>query len=448
MSQLLWKKHLAALLAGGFFLLNTATGFAATVDLTLDDSIQLALKNNPAVKIADADKSVAEGKLKEAETGNKPTVNFTHTDTRLQTASSTGVAYGVTQQGDLLQKPYSIPSMAKENFDNKLSVTVPLYTGGKVEGLVGQADASLKSALLGIDKSKQQIKLDATNAYFGVLEARNMVDLDRESMDRLDAHLRNVQAQFDVGTVAKVDVLRSEVELANAEQTLIKAQNGYDLAVASLNNVLGLSLDTQVNLTDTLKYDAYTQSLADCIKYALANRPEIGQAQMNINAAQEGITVAKSGNKPTVALSAAEDWYKDQFPGTDNNNWSMSLVASFNVFDSGTTKARVSQADYTLLKAHQQFRQTSDAVQLDVRSAYLSLREAEKRISTSQVAVDKAEEDYKIAQVRYSAGVGTNLDVIDSQVALTQAKTNYTQALYDYNTSKANLDKAMGIAVR
>lgn len=448
MSQLLWKKHLAALLAGGFFLLNTATGFAATVDLTLDDSIQLALKNNHTVKIAAADKSVAEGKLKEAKTGNQPTVDFTHTDTRSQTAATTGSALLAVPPDSYKKITYPIPSMAKENFDNKLSVTVPLYTGGKVEGLVGQADASLKSAILDVDKSKQQIKLDATTAYFGVLEARNIVDLDRESMDRLDAHLRNVQAQFDVGTVAKIDVLRSEVELANAEQTLIKAQNAYDLAVASLNNVLGLSLDTQLNLTDTLKYDAYTQSLADCIKYAVANRPEIGQAQLNIDAAKSGITVAKSGNKPTVAFSASEDWYKDEFPGADNNNWSMSLVASFNVFDSGATKAKISQADYTLTKSQEQLKQTSDTVQLDVRNAYLSLREAEKRISTSQVAVDKAEEDYKIAQVRYSSGVGTNLDVMDAQVALTQAKTNYTQALYDYNTSKADLDKAMGIAVQ
>jgi len=99
-------------------------------------------------------------------------------------------------------------------------------------------------------------------------------------------------------------------------------------------------------------------------------------------------------------------------------------------------------------KQTEQARQSRDSVQLEVRQAFLNMKEAEKRIETSKVAVDKAEEDFKIAQVRYSAGVGTNLDVIDAQLALTQAKTNNIQALYDYNTSKAKLDKAMGIPVR
>ncbi|MEG1160133.1 MAG: TolC family protein, partial [Acidaminococcaceae bacterium] len=105
------------------------------------------------------------------------------------------------------------------------------------------------------------------------------------------------------------------------------------------------------------------------------------------------------------------------------------------------------QARGNRYKAEEAYRQTTDNVQLDVRNSYLNLKEAEKRISTSYVAVAKAEEDYHIAQVRYQAGVGTNTDVIDAQVALTQAKTNYVQALYDYNTSNATLERAMGIPV-
>jgi len=85
---------------------------------------------------------------------------------------------------------------------------------------------------------------------------------------------------------------------------------------------------------------------------------------------------------------------------------------------------------------------------LQVRQAFLSIKEAEKRIDTSQVAVNQAQEDFRMSQVRYEAGVGTNLDVIDAELALTQAKTNYIQALYDYNTSKALLDQAMGVPVK
>jgi outer membrane protein TolC len=118
------------------------------------------------------------------------------------------------------------------------------------------------------------------------------------------------------------------------------------------------------------------------------------------------------------------------------------------LFDTNLTLSKVKQAETEVAQATEKFRQTKDSVSLEVRQAYLSMKEAEKRIETSQVAVAKADEDFKIAQVRYSAGVGTNLDVIDAQLALAQAKTNYIQALYDYNTSKAKLDKAMGVTVK
>lgn len=118
-----------------------------------------------------------------------------------------------------------------------------------------------------------------------------------------------------------------------------------------------------------------------------------------------------------------------------------------NIFDSGVTLSKVHAAEEKLLQAEETYRDTVDTVELEVRSNYLGLREAEKRISTTQVAVAKAEEDFHIAQVRYMAGVGTNLDVIDAQVALTEARTNFVNALYDYNTSKIALETAMGVPV-
>ncbi len=423
-----WKKSIAVMLACGTFLWVVPAG-ATALELTLDDSIQMALRNNPTIKIADAEKKIAKSKINQAQSGNMPALTYAHTAARYKSNTlTTGVLYD-------------------NKYDNTVRLTFPLYTGGEVEGLIKQAELGYDAAILGIAKAKQQIKLDATTAYFNVLQARNMVDLNKESVERLQAHLKNVQAQYEVGTVAKVDVLRSEVELANAEQNLIKAQNSYDLALASLNNVLGIPLDTQVQVKDNLKYQKYDKTIDDCIKYALQNRPEIGQMDASLKIAQKGISVARSGYLPTLALAGTANWNNDEFPGDENSNWTVSLQAGFNVFDAGLTKAKVRQAKATHAKTTQEVKQTSDAVQLEVRQAYLSLREAEKRIATAKVAVEKAEEDYKIAQVRYSAGVGTNIDVMDAQVALTQAKTNYVQAMYDYNTNQAKLNKAMGMSI-
>ncbi|MGI6092357.1 MAG: TolC family protein [Veillonellaceae bacterium] len=423
-----WKKCLSVLLIGGFLVLNTTVVFAAPVELTLDESIALALKNNPAIKMADADREQADWAVSAAKAGKLPQLSYDFTASRFD--------------------PTNPLTGADEKYSNSLSLNLPLYTGGKVTGGIDKARIGLKSADLNVDKTKQQIKLDATSGYYNILQTKNLVKVAQESVDSLTEHLKNVQAQFSVGTVAKSDVLRSEVELANAQQNLIKAQNAYDLAVSSFNNVVGLPLDTELTIKEELKYEKYNMSLEDSIKYSMDNRPEVAIANYAVEAAKKDVKIAKGDRLPSIGANASTGWSDTEFPGTENEEWAVSVKASWNIFDSGLTRSKIKQADASVERAIHQAKQTSDAVQLDVRNAYLSMKEAEKRIETTDVAVEKAEEDFKIAQVRYSAGVGTNLDVMDAQVALTQAKTNYIQALYDYNTSKANLEKAMGVPVQ
>lgn len=420
-----WKKRLAVALAGGFLVLNTAVVMAAPVELSLDDSITMALENNPTIKMADADREKAQWAISEAKGAKMPTISLTHSDKRTKAAST----------------------IATNNFSNQISLSLPLYTGGKVEAGIEQAKLSLKVNDLAVDQSKQQVKYNATNGYYTILQTINALKVSQDSVDMMNAHLKNVQAQYGVGVVAKSDVLRSEVELANYQQKLIVAQNNYDIAISKFNNVVGLPLETEVKVKDELQHVKYQLSLADSITYAMVHRPENIQADYAVDIAKQGVKISKSGNLPTVSASAATGWSDTTFPGTDNNTWSVGVTATWTAFDSGVTHSKIKQSDSTVVKALQQAKQTKDSVQLEVRQAYLNMNEAEKRIDTTQVAVEKAEEDFKISGVRYSAGVGTNLDVIDAQVALTQAKTNYIQAMYDYNTSKASLDKAMGIAV-
>ena len=277
------------------------------------------------------------------------------------------------------------------------------------------------------------------------METENTVKVAKESLNTLADHLKNVKAQFDVGVVAKVDVLRSEVELSNAKQTLIKAKNAYDLAEANLDNVMGIPQSTKLSPQETLQYAPYGSDMNYCIDYALANRPDLRQSALAVKAAQGALDVAKSGYRPQVAASASNVWENGTWPGTENSNWSAGIGLSLNVFDSGVTKSKVSAAKAALLSQEESHRQNVDLATLDVRQCYLNLRESEKRISTTQAAVAQAEEDYRIAQVRYQAGVGTNTDVLDAQVALTTARNNFNQALYDYNMNKNALQTSMGI---
>jgi outer membrane protein TolC len=414
---------LAALAACG--ILSAGTVMAAPVELTLNESVNLALENNPQVKLAMLDEMRAEASLDEAEANRGFTLGYNYSMVR---AKHEGFS-------------------ASNDFSNSLALSLPLYTGGRLENAIDAAEIALESAKLGIDDTRQQLRMDTTNSYYSILQAQNQVTIYQQTVESLEEHLRNVKAQYHVGTVAKSDVLRSEVELADAQQVLIKAENARELSVSSFNNVVGLPLDTDVRVTEELGYEKYDLVLADCIAYALEHRADGKQAQLAIDAAEEYKSIAKSGYRPTITASASNGWSDTDFPGTEDESWQIGAKMSWNIFDMGATKAQVRQADADLLSAKEMARQKLDAIQLEVRMAYLDVQEAEKRIHTSQVSVDKAEEDLKIAHVRYRAGVGTNLDVMDAQVALTTAKMNYVQSLYDYNTSKAELDRAMGISI-
>ena len=321
-----------------------------------------------------------------------------------------------------------------------------LYNGGRTNEQINQAKEGALVSDLGVAKTKQQVKLDTTTAYFNVLQAQNIVKVNLETVNNLKTHATIVQEKYKVGVVAKSDVLRSEVELANAEQNQIKAENSYHLAVASLLNIIERTTETEVILKDDFGYEKYAQSLEESLALAQNSRPDIAQAEASIRVAASGVSIAESSKLPTLALSASKGWNDSALP--DNGNWSAGVSASWNIFDAGLTKSKVKQADLSLVKTREQAKQVRDSVALEVRQAYLNMSEAEKRMGTSDVATSKAQEDMIIAQEKYRAGVGTNLDVIDAQLALTQAKTNRIQALYDYNVSKAKLDKAVGNSVK
>ena len=426
---LLMLLHVPAALAAGAE--GAAGGGAEARELTLEQAVSLALLNNPTGKIAVFDYEAAKGTLTAARSYRWPTVSGNHKDTRSQAAPS-------------VLNPNPI---AADSYANSVSLSWILWSGNRIESQVSQAKLGVDASRWGVAAARQSLKYSATDAYFKFMAARDAVQLSQESVERLERYLQDVRLQFDVGVVAKVDVLRSEVELAKARQTLIEAQNLYDLTMANLNNIVGLPLTTELRVKGALSYEKFGQELAACVDTALRQRPEIFQYTDAAKSAQEAVTAARAGYLPTVSLVYQTGWYDDSFPGNRNYNWTVYLSTNWTFLDSGLTAGNVKKAVEGYHKAQEQLKQTVDGVQLDVRSTYLSLKSSEQSIQTSSAAVGLAEEDYKIKVIRYQAGVGTNLDVLDAQVALTTAKNNFLQAMYNFNNYRAKLDKSMGIPV-
>lgn len=417
---------LSAVILSAMSLHTVGAATPDTVNLDLGKAVRMALDNNSSVKISAAELDAAKAELDQAKGSRWGSIDFTHTSGRTEN--------------------YRKQSIGNEH-TNDINITVPIYTGGRLEGQIEQAKKNLDYYQYGMSSSYQTTRYNAEKGYYDVLQAANTVNLDKETVDRLNEHLKNTQAQFAVGVVAKADVLRSEVELVNAQQTLTQAENNYEVAVSSLNNVIGLPTATKLNLSQGLEYKPNDYTLDNCVTYAMANRPEIHQAEASVGMSEAAKKIANSYSLPQVNLAASNGWLNDTFPGQHRNQWTVGVTVNQNIWDYGVNAARLREAKANIVKAQESYRQISDQVRLAVRTNYLSMREAEKRIKTTEVAVAQAEEDYRIAQLRYRAGVGTNTDVMDASVALTTAKNNYIQALYDYNTYTALLEQSMGVPV-
>ena len=422
------NKRLTALVMAGLMGLSISQVQAADiVDLNLEETVQRAFANNRTIKQASASRESAYWGLSAARRQANPTLSWSGSGQKV------GGKYYPTYN---------------RSFSNTATVSMPVYTGGQLEAGRETARLELNSADLSLEQTLQNVRATATNYYFYVLQCRNQIEVEEEAVNVLQEHLDNVNAQFRVGTVAKSDVLASQVQLAEAQQALVSAQNAFDNAVADLCNYIGLPADTLLRPRDQLTYTKYNLNLENCTKYAIDNSPSCAIADLAVKEAESAKKSAKSGYRPTVNAAITKNITGERELHNDiTDSWTAGLNASWNIFDGGVTSSQVKQANSAIVRAKENAAAAREEVQVNVQKAFLDLYSAEKNIATTKIAVERAEEDYKIAQVRYAAGVDTNLAVMDAQEKLTEARSNYYTALYRYNIAKAALDQSMGIPI-
>ena len=413
-----------------------------TVDLNLPKTVQMALDYNRDIKNSQYALKKAEYAINQAQAGKKPTVDYNFGAQRSRATDAATYSRAASLMGGA--------NSVSNAFSNGISVNIPLYTGGLVEGQIDVAKLGKTNAQEEILRVEQATKYSAIEGYYGLLAYQELQGVYHEAVDNLQGHLDNVQAQYNVGTKAKVDVLSSDVSLANAKTTAITADNNVAVAESNLNNILGLPLETKLNLADhQLPFDTYNISLQEATDYAMKYRPEVLQAAIAVQETERNIDIADAGNKPTVAITGGNDWADNTFPGIDANkrSWKVAAGVTYNFYDGGATKAKVNQAKQDLLVARETEQKTREAVQLEVKQAYLNIRSAAQKVEETQTVVDQARENYRIQNIRYQAGVGINLDVLDAQLSLNEAQVNHIQALYDYNVGIAKLEQVMGVDV-
>ena len=400
--------------------------FPSALALNEVKTVDLALKNNRTAKQSMWAYEAAKSTVSATAASKNPSVKYSYSATRARDATD---ASSVTERGT-----------------NGFSLSVPVYTPS-VDAAIDGARYDREGAGASYEEALQTAKLTAISDYYTLIMYRNLVDVAQQSVRDYDGHVTNVQAQYNVGLVASSDVLASRTNLADAQTTLITRQNSADVAETDLNIVIGYPASTSIETADKeMRYLPYNVTLEQAKAYALLHRATLVKSAMDVKSAEESVKQAKAGYLPTVSLTAGKNYASDDnYRGTSNNGWSVGANASLDIWDGGSTRNTIKVREAQLESAKEANLAAVDGVLHDVQSAYLNLRAAEQTISSAKVAVEEGQESFRIASLRYRAGVGSNLDVLDAETSLTMARNNYVQALYNYNIYVATLERAVGV---
>lgn len=400
--------------------------FPSALALNEVKTVDLALKNNRTAKQSMWAYEAAKSTVSATAASKNPSVKYSYSATRARGATD---ASSVTERGT-----------------NGFSLSVPVYTPS-VDAAIDGARYDREGAGASYEEALQTAKLTAISDYYTLIMYRNLVDVAQQSVRDYDGHVTNVQAQYNVGLVASSDVLAARTNLADAQTTLITRQNSADVAETDLNIVIGYPVSTSIETADKeMRYLPYNVTLEQAKAYALLHRATLVKSAMDVKSAEESVKQAKAGYLPTVSLTAGKNYASDDnYRGTSNNGWSVGANASLDIWDGGSTRNTIKVREAQLESAKEANLAAVDGVLYDVQSAYLNLRAAEQTISSTKVAVEEGQESFRIASLRYRAGVGSNLDVLDAETSLTTARNNYVQALYNYNIYVATLEQAVGV---
>jgi outer membrane protein TolC len=415
--------------------------------MTLKESIEGALKNNPVILASQKKLQAAEAKVGQATGAFMPTIKLDGNYGNSYTQPS------VTQ----MSLPPGFGPGGVQNFTfgtsevagikgYTLSLSQPLFVASLFPAR-GIAIGGAEIARNDLNKVILDTSFNVTQAYYGVLKAEKMVQLSEESMKMAKSHLDQVRAMVSAGVATRADLLRGEVQLANSEVALTKAKSALELARDAFNNSLGRDLEEKVKLEE----EGFSGSpptipeYKELLKLAFDNRPDWKQYSLAQQVGEENLKLARSAYLPSFLLTGQTGKRITEYSAynADANSWTVSGVASWTLFDGLTTQNRVKEAAANLESQRATEKQVRDGIALEVRDAYLTLKGAQETIGSARKAVDSAEENYKVSEVRYQSGVGTNLEVLDAQVARTQSKINHLQTLFDLEIAKAKINKVV-----
>jgi len=334
-----------------------------------------------------------------------------------------------------------------KDYQMAFSFGLPLFAGGRLTAGYKQANLGVKASRETVRLSEQETIYNTKQAFYGYLLAKEFSAVAEEALRLAEDFMTNVKNLYEVGMASKFDLLRSEVQVANLKPQAIRARNSVEVAALGLKTVCGIDLETPVEVKGELVAPPLDPVSEAIVEEALAERPELRQLDYQRLMAGESLKMARGALLPSLALGGVYNVWGDALnfqKGTWQNYYTISLSLNLPIFNGFEARARIGQSKALIRELDWTYKGLSKAIALEVRQAVLENDQARETLLSQEKNVEQAREAVRIAELNYAEGLATNLDVSTAQVALSQARTNYSQALYDCAISQAKLEKAVG----
>lgn len=411
---------------------------ATGTKLGMADAVEHALRFNPGLGAREAESRSSEEGRKSARGAFGPRLGVSYSATKTESRRDPAATMGTRN-----------PKLGVYSWG--MEVTQPIFQGFRLLSAYQKAALQADSDKASLRKAELDMTEQVQTAFLEYLKAVENTRSMRDSLTRLREQLRIAQAYFEVGLSPRLDVLQAEVDVSEAERQLIQAENSQATTLARLNTLLGFRATAATVYTGTLEEVPFRHTLEQCLELAYRQRPDLYVAQKAVEIARKAqkevqsdyypqvegyYSITQSGNTPGMRRSGED--------GAHVTNWEVGAQATWNVFEWGTTYYADKQAGWQVTRMRYEQENLKLEVGYDIKSRYLAVQEARKRIAVARNSVTQATEAYNVALARYHEHVGTNFDVLNASANLTSAQSSLTGARADYLTALSQIYVAMG----
>jgi len=420
---------------------------AETLNLDIQTARNIALENNPIIKLAREGVAKSAIQVIEARGNLLPSVSA---------FSSLQHAWDLATM--VMNNPFSPAGgklyfkMGSENtIASGINISQPIFTGGMIRNGYQISKMGYSIAESQLKTTEQKVLSDVTSSYYGVLFVNSALAVSKEALQSAEENLNQVTKYFNVGKSSKFDVLRAEVQVANMKPMVVSAKNNLKLAESRLRMVLGIDESVEIHFKEKLDmvYSELTKkTLDELIELALTSRPEIAMMNNQKSIAQKQVSMSKAAFMPSVMFGTAYQYQgqRDDFNFTGDDffkSFNSSVSISIPIFNGMKSSAKYQQAKIAVRESEHQTESLVNGIKLEVKGAYFTMREAMEKVQTQQKTIEQAKEAQRLARLLYSEGSSTQLDVLNADLAVQQAQMNHQQSLFEYNVALANLKKAI-----